>query len=170
MIASPTHERIDVGRRGPRPRRRRGQSLLEVQVAFAVLGIGLAGLSQLVVMQIRQVRVLENRLQGQVGRYDRSSGTYPTMRYLRYDSSTGTYIPTPMGQTFYYLVPWQNPWTRKLAGTAQIVAGSPSIPGDPSFQPSGQTPSHTVYIQSVDATESDQSVTAIFQLDRPTTP
>ena len=47
-------------------RPRRGSSLLEVQVAFAVLGIGLAGLCPFVVMQLRQVRQLEQRLQGQV--------------------------------------------------------------------------------------------------------
>ena len=45
---------------------RRGYSLLEVQVAFAILGIGLAGLCPLVVMQLRQVRQLELRLQGHV--------------------------------------------------------------------------------------------------------
>ena len=43
-----------------------GYSLLEVQVAFAILGIGLAGLCPLVVMQLRQVRLLELRLQGHV--------------------------------------------------------------------------------------------------------
>ena len=34
---------------------RRGSSLLEVQIAFAMLGIGLAGLCPFVVMQLRQL-------------------------------------------------------------------------------------------------------------------
>jgi hypothetical protein len=136
-------------------------------VAFAILGIGLAGLSQLVVMQIRQVRVLENRIQGQVGRYNRAWGTYTTMRDLGYDANTKAYTVTPMGQT-YYLVPWQNAWTRKLSGAAQIVAGSSTIPGDPSFVLSGQAaPTYTVSIQSLDTSESSQSVTAVVQLNTP---
>ncbi len=68
---STSGERTDGGSRGRRAGRpRRGYSLLEVQVAFALLGIGLAGLCQLVVMQLRQVRVLEKRLQGQVVQYN----------------------------------------------------------------------------------------------------
>ena len=47
---------------------RYGYTLLEVQVAFAVLGIGLAGLCPFVVMQLRQVRQLELRLEGTCGR------------------------------------------------------------------------------------------------------
>ena len=43
-------------------RRRRGSSLLEVQIAFVVLGIGLAGLCPFVVMQLRQLVNLEKRL------------------------------------------------------------------------------------------------------------
>lgn len=115
---------------GERLGSRRGQSLLEVQVAFALLGIGLAGLCQFVVVHLRQVRAMENRLQGQVQHYDRAAGTYLPMQQIYYDSSSGTYKTKPMGQT-YYLVPWQNIWARKLAGSAQIVSGSSSIPCDP---------------------------------------
>jgi hypothetical protein len=147
---SPLHrrDRTDGGsRRCPARPRRRGHSLLDVQVAFVILGIGLAGLSQVVVMQIRQVRVLENRLQGQVMR-------------------TNTSTPMLPGQT-YYLVPWKNPWTRKLSGAAQIVASS-SIPGDPVVSLSGSaTPAYTINIQSLDASDKGQVVTATVELDSP---
>lgn len=129
--------------------RRRGQSLLEAQLAFAILGIGLAGLSRLVVMQIRQVRVMENRLQAKVVAYHASSGSSVTM------------LP---GQT-YYLVPWQSAWTQKLSGAAQIVAGSPTIPGDPVYHLSGSaTPAYAVNIQTLDAADNAASVTATVQL------
>jgi hypothetical protein len=46
----------------PRPRRdRAGYTLLEAQVAFVVLGVALAGICPLVVMQLRVVRRLEAR-------------------------------------------------------------------------------------------------------------
>ena len=41
--------------------RRRGSWLLEVQIAFALLGIGLAGLCPFVVMQLKQLLNLESR-------------------------------------------------------------------------------------------------------------
>ena len=78
-------------------------------MGFALLGIGLAGLCPLVVMQLRQVRVLEKRLQGQVVQNSWTGGTSTTML---------------TAQT-YYLVPWQNPMAQKLAGSAQIVPGRP---------------------------------------------
>src|SRR5262249_10126528 len=87
---------------------RRGLSLLEVQVAFAVLGVGLVGMCQLAVVQLRQVRTLERRLEAEVVQSSSSGGTSTFM------------LP---GQT-YYLVPWQNPWARKVTGAAQIVNGA----------------------------------------------
>jgi type II secretory pathway pseudopilin PulG len=105
-----------VDRRSRADRRfppRRGFSLLEVQFAFAVLGIGLAGLCPLVVMQLRQVRVLEKRLQGQVVQYNATNGTSTTM----------------LSANTYYIVPWQNPLAQKITGSAQIVLST--IPCDP---------------------------------------
>ncbi len=99
---------------GPASRRRRGSSLVEVQVAFTILGIGLMGLCQLVVVQLRQVRVLEKRLQGQVVQTNASSGTSVTML---------------TGNT-YYLVPWQSPLVQKLTGAAQISSAA-TISCDP---------------------------------------
>lgn len=132
-------------------RRCRGHSLLEVQVAFAVLAVGLGGMCQLAVVQLRQVRMLELRFQGQVVHTSHSSGTSQVML---------------TGQT-YYLVPWQNPWTQKLAGSAQIVAGASAIPCDPGPLPlptsngGGATLStNWVNVLSLQATPTGQSVTA----------
>jgi type II secretory pathway pseudopilin PulG len=50
-------------------RRRRGFSFLELQVAFVLLGIALAGLGPLVVMQSRQLRMLETRFNHQTTYY-----------------------------------------------------------------------------------------------------
>jgi hypothetical protein len=113
--------------------------LLDVQVAFMILGIGLAGLCPFVVMQLRQVRKLELRLQGQV-------------------SSHGVTMVMPTAPT-YYIVPWQNQWAQKLAGSAQIVE-STSIPCDPPLPPGGNLPSFTVTVVELDAPPSSQSVTA----------
>ena len=77
--------------------------MIEVQVAFAILGIGLAGLF-MVVTQLRQVRALERRSQGQVTQLDPITGESQTMIEAR----------------AYYIVPWRNPWARKLSGSGQI--------------------------------------------------
>lgn len=126
--------------------RRRGQSLLEVQVAFALLGIGLAGLCQLVVVQLRQVRAMENRLQGRV---------------VQYSATKGTNTTTLPGQT-YYLVPWQNIWARKLSGAAQVVPGASAIPCDPG----PETPNWGTQVDviSVDAPAGGQDVTVFVDV------
>jgi hypothetical protein len=146
---------------GRAARRRRGYTLLEVQVAFALLGIGLAGLCPLVVMQLRQVRVLEKRLQGQVVEYSWSVGTSQTML---------------TAQT-YYLIPWQNPLARKLSGAAQVVAAnqiggtlaSPTIPCDPGPMnvPSQAPGPYSVNAVELDATSGSQNVTAYVDVSAP---
>ena len=93
---------------------RGGYSLLEVQVAFAILGIGLAGLCPLVVMQLRQVRQLELRLQGHVVQTSFLTGQSQTM----------------LQGNKYYIVPWTNPWAQKLSGSGQILT-SPTNSCDP---------------------------------------
>jgi Tfp pilus assembly protein PilV len=47
---------------GPSPRPRRGFSILEVQAAFVVLGLGVAALVPFAVAQLRLVTALERRL------------------------------------------------------------------------------------------------------------
>jgi hypothetical protein len=142
-------------------RRWRGNSLLEVQVAFAVLGVGLAGMCQLAVVQLRQVRVLEQRLQGQVVQSNAATGTSQIM----------------LSAQSYYLVPWQNPWTRKVAGSAQIVVadavqivnGSPSIPCDPGplKLPTQPPQSYPVNLVELDAPPVSQTVTAYVEVSAP---
>jgi Tfp pilus assembly protein PilV len=150
---------------GSRPRRagRRGNSLLEVQVAFALLGIGLAGLCPLVVMQLRQVAVLESRIQGQVSRYDTTGGSpKPMMQQFQYDPTSGTYKMQSQPQTYsYYLVPWRKPWAQRLSGAAQVVVGAstspcepPTIQGQPSYQ-----------VNIISATASGQVLTATVEID-----
>jgi hypothetical protein len=127
-----------AARRCPAPR---GYMLFEVQVAFLVLGIGLAGLCPLVVMQLRQVRMLELRLRGQVTETSRITGVSQPMVI----KSNGVTLSTPV----YYIVPWKNPWAQKLAGSAQIVPSTTgdlnAIPCDPGSLTVGSTrPQNTV--------------------------
>ena len=93
---------------------RRGAIMLETQIALAILGIGLAGLCPFVVMQLRQLRKLESRLVA-------STYTY---------NSIGMAKRTVQSNQSYYLVPWNNPWTRKLTARAQLLTTS-SNSGDP---------------------------------------
>jgi hypothetical protein len=114
-------------------------------VAFAILGLGLAGICQLAVMQLRQVRRLEQRLQGQVVQSSTSGGAATMLT----------------GQT-YYLVPWQGPWARKLSGAAQVVQGAWTIPDDPGplTVPNGQMPANTVNVIELDASAGGPGATA----------
>ena len=121
-------------------------------MSFAILGIGLAGLCPLVVMQLRQVRLLELRLQGQVVEKNPVSGQTQTML-------TGNR---------YYIVPWQNPWTQKLAGAAQILT-SPTNPCDPGplTVPSSPPPSFPVTVIELNAAPYSQNLTAIVNVAAP---
>ena len=59
-------------------RRRRGSWLLEVQIAFVLLGIGLAGLCPFVVMQLKQLVNLESRLMATSYTFQRIGGVPST--------------------------------------------------------------------------------------------
>ncbi len=146
------NERRRPDDRLPGRRAGRGNSLLEVQVAFILLGIGLAGLCQLVTIQLRQVRILEKRLQGQVVETNAGTGTSTTM----------------LTANTYYLVPWQNPWTRKLSGAAQI-SGSPTISCDPGPRPkhTSMTPSPVTVVE-LDVPLTSQEV-MVFKTGQPPT-
>jgi type II secretory pathway pseudopilin PulG len=146
--------RITCGPNAASPARagRRGYTLLEVQVAFAVLGIGLAGLCPLVVMQLRQVRQLELRLEGQVVQKSFLTGQYQTM------------LP---GIT-YYIVPWTNPLAQKLSGSGQILTSSTSSCDPGALQlPTPAPPAFPVTILELDATPTSQSVTAYVIVSAP---
>jgi hypothetical protein len=130
-----------------RSRTRYGYTLLEVQVAFAVLGIGLAGLCPSVVMQLRQVRQLELRLQGQVVQTSPGTGVAHTML---------------QGKT-YYIVPWTNVWTQKLTGSGQILTSATS-PCDPGNSAMGNYP---ITMVELDAIPYSQSATAYVNVSAP---
>jgi type II secretory pathway pseudopilin PulG len=147
LLSGPGNDRRPPGRaRGSRARC--GATLLEIQVAFAVLGISLAGLCPFVVMQLRQVRRLELRLQAQV-----------------VNTRTGQ-VMLP-GQT-YYLVPWLNPWARKLAGGGQVLTSAANAcdPG-PLAVPSPAPTAYPVTILQLDATPSSPGVTACVDVSAP---
>ena len=135
----------------------RGYMLFEVQVAFVLLGIGLAGLCPLVVMQLRQVRQLEMRLRGQVTETSRITGVSQPIVI----KSNGVTLPTPV----YYIVPWKNPWAQKLAGSAQVLPSTTgdlnAIPCDPGQLTVGSTrPQNTVSLVGPVTFPTSQSVTA----------
>ena len=65
-------------------------------------------------MQLRQLGKLESRFKA-------SSYTY---------NSVGMAPRTVLSNQTYYLVPWNNPWTRKLATRAQVLT-APGNPNDP---------------------------------------
>jgi hypothetical protein len=122
--------------------------LLEVQVAFVLLGLGMMGLCRLVVMQLRQVRRLELRLQAQVDN-------------------------TRSGQTMldgqeHFIVPWKNPWTRKLAGSGQVLGTNPSA-CDPGLLtvPSPAPSAYPVTVVELDAASGSQTVTAYVDVSAP---
>jgi hypothetical protein len=147
------------GRGPPGDRRsatRHGASLVEVQIAFAVLGIGLAGLCPFVVMRLRQVGQLEQRLQGQVINSRVGEAMW-----------TGLGSDQRQGQT-YYLVRWQNPWAQKLAGSAPILTSATNS-CDPGSLPNPLSigTSNTVTIVELDASPDSQSVTAYADVSTP---
>lgn len=126
-------------------RARRAYTLLEVQFAFAILGVGLAGLCPLVVMQLRQVRQLELRLQAQVVETNPATGVSHTM----------------LPGTTYYIVPWTNVWAQKMTGSGQILTSANNA-CDPGYL-SVSTPapqSYPVTIVDLIAAPYSQSATA----------
>ena len=129
--------------------RRRGALLLETQIALAVLGIGLAGLCPFVVMQLRQLTKLESRLEA-------STYTY---------NSVGMASRTAQLNQKYYLVPWNNPWTRKLTTRAQLLTTN-SNPGDPGV--TTLTVTHVTltgpFVPTYDASGNVAAVTVVVQV------
>ncbi len=125
-------------------------------MAFAVLGIGLAGICPFVVMQLRQVRWLEQQLQGQVFNSRVGEAMW-----------TGLGADQRQGQT-YYLVPWQNPWAQKLAGSAPILTSATNScdPGSLA-NPLSISASNTVTIVALDASPGNQNVTVYADVSTP---
>jgi len=117
---------------------RRGSWLLEVQIAFVMLGIGLAGLCPFVAMQLRQLVNLESRFMAtsytfkSVGGGSHTESPWPLPTYYTTPSYSASNRPAPPGPPYfyYYLVPWNNPWAQKLTTRAQLLT-APSNTNDP---------------------------------------
>jgi hypothetical protein len=120
-------------------RRRAGFTFLEVQVAFILLGIGLAGLGPLVVMQIRLSKKIEN-------------GFNPQTAYFRSGTTS-------------YLVPAADPWERKLGVSATILTTTPGAWGTTTTTP--PAPSYDVTIVGpVEKALGSESVTVHVSLTK----
>jgi type II secretory pathway pseudopilin PulG len=135
-----------------RQRALRGYTLLEVQVSFALLGIGLASICPLVVMQLRQVRQLELRLEGQVVQTNPATGVSQTM----------------LAGNTYYIVPWTNVWAQKVAGSGQILTTATNS-CDPGYLtlPSSPPQSYPLTIIELDAAPYSQSATVYVDVSAP---
>ena len=109
----------NVNTRSIRNRFRRGFSMLEVQIAFTLLGVALAGICPLIVMQLKMSRKI------QVG----------------FNPQTAYFHP---GDTFY-LVPSSDPWERKLGIAASVKSSEPEASGSSG---SGLPPAYIVTVVS----------------------
>jgi hypothetical protein len=91
---------------------RNGYAMAEVTLAFAVLGIALAGLFPFVLTQLRLIRKLEIRYQGTV------------LHYL--DRAHENSVQCLPNQSYpfqsYHAVPWKNPRMRALISGARITS------------------------------------------------
>lgn len=131
-------------------RRRRASTLLEVQVAFAVLGVGLAGLCPLVVMQYRQLRLLEQRFEADVYEF----------------KNLGRPVESRTLGRVYYLVPRKNPWARKLTTRALVSTTSDNPLDQGEAAPAPASPH--VKLKSLEPTWTDGDATeveAIVEID-----
>ncbi len=127
--------------------------MLEVQIAFVLLGVGLAGMCPFVVMQLRQLRTLEARF----------------VAYTYVYNSVGMATRTVQSNQIYYLVPWNNPWAQKLTTRGQLLT-TPSNTSDPAVtsQPPAGFP-HVTLPQAVsltlDGNGNVTGVTAVVQVN-----
>ena len=137
-----------------KPGRRRAASTpcSKYRSSFALLGIGLASICPLVVMQLRQVRQLELRLEGQVIHTNPTTGVSQTM----------------LPGTTYYIVPWTNVWAQKVTGSGQILTTATS-PCDPGYLtlPSSPPQSFPLTIIELDAAPYSQSATVYVDVSAP---
>jgi hypothetical protein len=132
--------------------------MLEVQISFVLLGIGLAGLCPFVVMQLRQLGLIEKRLIANSYTY-KSVGMAPRT------------VPQNQNPIYsiYYLVPWNNPWAQKLTTRAQLLP-TPSNTSDPTVtsKPAAGFP-HVTLPQAVSLTLDENgnvtAVTAVVQVN-----
>ena len=155
---------------------RRGSWLLEVQIAFVMLGIGLAGLCPFVIMQLKQLVNLESRFMAtsytfqRIGAVSYTANGWPPPSYYTTPSFIASSQPAPQPPSYYYyLVPWNNPWAQKLTTRAQLLT-APSNTSDPTVtnQPAAGFP-HVTQPQAVsltlDVNGNVTAVTAVVQVN-----
>ena len=148
---------------------RRGSSLLEVQIAFALLGIGLAGLCPFVVMQLKQLVNLESRFMATSYTFhsDRGGflhGTVLATSELLYDPILHCIEPacTPTSILLLLYRSLEQPLAQKLTTRAQLLTTS-SNTSDPTVtsQPAAGFP-HVTQPQAVSLTlDGNGNVTAV---------
>jgi hypothetical protein len=127
--------------------------LLEVQIAFALLGVGLAGFCPFVVMQLRQLVNLEGNLHAADAQHATpyiSPSTPNSQRgrlqaYTFIHNSYGMQTTTNHPQQIHCIVPWNNPWGRKLISRAQCIPG-PWPPSGGSLDPAVSAPSKGYFV------------------------
>ena len=155
---------------------RRGSSLLEVQIAFVALGIGLAGLCPFVVMQLRQLVNLESRFMAtsytfySIGGLASTEKPYPPASYYTTPSFMASGRPAPpISPYYYYIVPWNNPWAQKLTARAQLLTTSsnstdPAVTGQPATGFPHVTQPQPVSL-TLDGNGNVTAVTAVVQVN-----
>ena len=129
MLISPRATRIDL-----KSRRRSGSSYLEVQVAFAVLGISLAGLVPVVVSQLRMTDQIEAFLpSGEVhylapaeDPWARKLGVSATLSATNPGPSTEVPTSTPINRIEIILADVAGP--NDFASVEVLVEESPTSP------------------------------------------
>jgi hypothetical protein len=127
--------------------------MIEVEIAFALLGIGLAGLCPLVMMQLRQVRKLELTFQGQVSK----GPTEPPIQML----------PNPehnLPLRTYLIVPWVDQWARKLTTRGRVLEYIDPATPPPSFDLATSTNRH-VSLVSPPVIGDDHTITVTVEVN-----
>jgi hypothetical protein len=155
---------------------RRGSWLFEVQIAFALLGICLAGLCPFVIMQLKQLVNLESRFMAtsytfqRVGAVSYTAQGWPPPSYYTTPSFIASSQPAPQPPSYYYyIVPWNNPWAQKLTTRAQLLTAA-SNTSDPTVisRPAAGFP-HVTQPQAVsltlDVNGNVTAVTAVVQVN-----
>jgi hypothetical protein len=103
-------------------RSRAGYAMVEVILAFAVFGIGLAGLFPFVLTQLKLTTKLETRFQGDVYYYRYAADQFPVHIYPT-NSDNGN--PNRYPDVTHQLVRWSNPRMRSFLRSGVIATDRP---------------------------------------------
>jgi hypothetical protein len=131
--------------------RRRGYTFLEVQVAFIVLGVALAGLCPLSVVQLKLMARLEARI--------------PAHSTSHLDTA-GDWVQDPTSPAaIYYVVPFPEPLAGAFAEATRQAAADRFIAYSTATTLAPATnPTHTVTLQSITYQQVTRTVAAQVQV------